>query len=223
MISGASILAKSLKQQGVTVVFGIVGIPVVEVAEALQAEGIRFIGFRNEQSCSYAASAWGYLSQQPGVCLAVSGPGVVHALAGIVHSQVNTWPMLLLGGSCETWLEGAGAFQECRQVEMCRPYSKYAARPATAQQIPTVIERALVSAAAGRPGASYVDLPADLIQGTVAPESVSFAGGFRVPRGVADPSAVARAAALLANAKSPLLVVGKGAAYARAETEIRAL
>ncbi|KAJ2834650.1 hypothetical protein GGI24_000308 [Coemansia furcata] len=221
-LSGAQVLAQALKQQGVQVVFGIVGIPVVEIAEAIQAEGIKFIGFRNEQSCSYAASAWGYLTQQPGVCLAVSGPGVVHALAGIVHSQVNTWPMVLIGGACETTLEGAGAFQEFRQVEMCRPYTKYAARPATIGHIPTVVERAFTCAVAGRPGASYIDLPADMIQGQVS-QAVDPAPRFAPAVGMADAAAVARAAALLAAAKSPLLVVGKGAAYAQAEEEIRAL
>ncbi|KAJ2865986.1 hypothetical protein GGH94_001837 [Coemansia aciculifera] len=220
-LTGAQVLAKALKQQGVQVVFGIVGIPVVEIADAIQAEGIKFIGFRNEQSCSYAASAWGYLTQQPGVCLAVSGPGVVHALAGIVHSQVNTWPMVLIGGACETLLEGAGAFQEFRQVEMCRPYTKYSARPATIGLIPTVVERAFTAAAAGRPGASYIDLPADIIQGQVA--QVENAPRFAPAVGMADPAAVARAVGLLAAAKSPLLVVGKGAAYARAEEQIRAL
>ncbi|KAJ2255375.1 hypothetical protein GGI13_001651 [Coemansia sp. RSA 455] len=220
-LTGAQVLAQALKQQGVQVVFGIVGIPVVEIADAIQAEGIKFIGFRNEQSCSYAASAWGYLTQQPGVCLAVSGPGVVHALAGIVHSQVNTWPMVLIGGACETLLEGAGAFQEFRQVEMCRPYTKYSARPASIGLIPTVVERAFTAAAAGRPGASYIDLPADIIQGQVS--QVASAPSFAPAVGMADPAAVARAVELLAAAKSPLLVVGKGAAYARAEEQIRAL
>ncbi|KAJ2482847.1 hypothetical protein EV174_003112, partial [Coemansia sp. RSA 2320] len=226
LITGAQVLAKALRQQGVDVVFGIVGIPVVEVADAMQAEGIRFIAFRNEQSCSYAASAWGFLAQRPGVCLAVSGPGVVHALAGIVNSQVNAWPMVLIGGSCEASLEGAGAFQECRQVEMCRPHAKFAARPPSIAHIPSVVERAFTHALAGRPGAAYIDLPADLIQKAVdaapllALRPVSTA---QPPVGQADPAAVARAAALLAAAKRPLLIVGKGSAYARAEAEIRLL
>ncbi|KAJ2747450.1 hypothetical protein H4S06_005133 [Coemansia sp. BCRC 34490] len=224
--TGAQLLARSLKQQGVTVVFGIVGIPVVEVAEAIQAEGIRFVGFRNEQSCAYAASVWGYLTQTPGVCLVVSGPGVVHALAGVVNSQVNAWPLVLVGGACETALEGAGAFQEALQVEMCRPYAKYSARPPSIAQIPATVERAFTHAVAGRPGASYVDLPADYIQGC----SLSDAAGGDGVEGLrrftrvaaqANPADVRRAADILANASSPLVVVGKGAAYARAETEIR--
>ncbi|KAJ2870546.1 hypothetical protein FB639_004607 [Coemansia asiatica] len=220
-LTGAQILAKSLKHQGVTVVFGIVGIPVVDVAEAIQAEGIRFISFRNEQSCSYAASAWGFLNQKPGVCLVVSGPGVVHALAGIINSQVNTWPLVLIGGSCETQLEGSGAFQECLQVEMCRPYTKFSARPPGIGQIPAVIERAFRYSVVGRPGAAYVDLPADYIQGSVEPSTVVMAPVVRNTFAQADPEDIKRAVDLLKNAKSPLVIVGKGAAYARAEIEIR--
>ncbi|KAJ2783986.1 hypothetical protein H4R18_001378 [Coemansia javaensis] len=222
-LTGAQALARALKQQGVEVVFGIVGIPVVEVAEAIQAEGIRFVSFRNEQSCSYAASAWGFLNQRPGVCLVVSGPGVVHALAGVVNSQVNAWPLVLVGGSCEAALEGAGAFQECRQVEMCRPHTKYAARPAGIGQIPAVVRSAFHHAAAGRPGASYIDLPADCIQGAAPADSVRWPAPAGPVHAQADPAAVAAAAALLRAAKSPLIVVGKGAAYARAEAEVRAL
>ncbi|KAJ2616513.1 hypothetical protein H4S08_000749 [Coemansia sp. RSA 1365] len=222
-LSGAQVVAKALKQQGVTVVFGIVGIPVVEVAEAIQAEGIRFISFRNEQSCSYAASAWGYLNQKPGVCLVVSGPGVVHALAGVVHSQVNTWPLVLIGGSCETTLEGAGAFQECLQIEMCRPYSKYSARPQSLEQIPQVMTSAFRHAMVGRPGAAYIDLPADYIQGSVQAAAVPNSHLAKQVFAQADPTDIAAAVKLLSAAKSPLIVVGKGAAYARAEEEIRAL
>ena len=76
---------------GVTVVFGIVGIPVVEIAEEAINLGIRFIGFRNEQAASYAASAYGYLTGRPGVCLVVGGPGVLHGMAGVC----------ILTGSCQ--------------------------------------------------------------------------------------------------------------------------
>jgi 2-hydroxyacyl-CoA lyase 1 len=109
--TGAVLVANSLKRLGVQVVFGVVGVPVIEVAEACRQQGIRFIAMRNEQSASYAANAWGYLHRQPGVCLAVSGPGFVHALAGLANSQANCWPMLLIAGSryeyCESYMTDA--------------------------------------------------------------------------------------------------------------------
>lgn len=84
--TGAQIIARSLTDLGVTVLFGIVGIPVVEIADEAINLGIRFIGFRNEQAASYAASAYGYLTGRPGVCLVVGGPGVLHAMAGVCNS-----------------------------------------------------------------------------------------------------------------------------------------
>lgn len=81
--TGAHIIAQALRDLGVTVIFGIVGIPVVEIAEQSINLGIRFIGFRNEQAAGYAASAYGYLTGRPGVCLVVGGPGVLHAIAGV--------------------------------------------------------------------------------------------------------------------------------------------
>lgn len=81
--TGAYVIAKALRGLGVTVIFGIVGIPVVEIAEQAINLGIRFIGFRNEQAAGYAATAYGYLTGKPGVCLVVGGPGVLHAMAGV--------------------------------------------------------------------------------------------------------------------------------------------
>ena len=88
-LTGAHIIARSLRDIGVTVIFGIVGIPVVEIAEEAINLGIRFIGFRNEQAASYAASAYGYLTGRPGVCLVVGGPGVLHGLAGVCVQWVH--------------------------------------------------------------------------------------------------------------------------------------
>ncbi|KAG2208466.1 hypothetical protein INT47_010162 [Mucor saturninus] len=222
--SGAELIASTLKTQGVEVIFGIVGIPVVEVAEACVSAGIRFIGFRNEQSAAYAASVYGFLSGRPGVCLSVGGPGVVHALAGLLNSKINCWPLVLLSGSCDTDQVDKGAFQELDQVEACRQYCKYAARPSSVEQIPFVIEKALRTAFYGRPGATYVDLPADFIQYPIRNkqvlESIQVPKVANPPKSMADQSNINQAVELLKNAKNPLIVIGKGAAYARAEKEI---
>ncbi|KAI8981704.1 thiamine pyrophosphate enzyme, N-terminal TPP binding domain-containing protein [Mycotypha africana] len=227
--SGANLIARSLKNQGVKVVFGIVGIPVVEVAEACVSSGIQFIGFRNEQSAAYAASAYGYLSGRPGVCLTVGGPGVIHALAGVFNSKLNCWPLILLSGSSETDQVDKGAFQELDQVEATRPYCKYSARPASLEQLPLVMEKAFRTAMYGRPGACYVDLPADFIQYPIRNKQLyhSLLDDVKqvpdAPQSLASPSNIEKAVKLLKSAKNPLIVIGKGAAYARAETEIRKL
>ena len=86
-VDGATLMARSLKQQGVQYMFGIVGFPVGPIAVAAQKVGIQYIGMRNEQSASYAAQAVGYLTGRPGAALVVSGPGVVHGLAGLANAQ----------------------------------------------------------------------------------------------------------------------------------------
>ena len=98
-IDGARLMAQSLKQQGVDYMFGIVGFPVQQIAAEAQKAGIKYIGMRNEQSASYAAHAVGYLTGRPGACLTVSGPGVVHMLAGLANAQQNCWPMIGIGGA----------------------------------------------------------------------------------------------------------------------------
>uniref|UniRef100_A0A5F8GL60 Thiamine pyrophosphate enzyme N-terminal TPP-binding domain-containing protein n=1 Tax=Monodelphis domestica TaxID=13616 RepID=A0A5F8GL60_MONDO len=103
-LSGAEVIAQSLKNQNVEYMFGIVGIPVTEIAVAAQAVGIKYIGMRNEQAASYAASAVGYLTGRPGVCLVVSGPGLVHALAGMANANMNCWPLRFWFLTCKMWV-----------------------------------------------------------------------------------------------------------------------
>ena len=157
-IRGATVIARSLKQQGVETMFGVVGFPVIPIASAAQREGITYIGMRNEQAASYAAGAVGYLTGRPGACLAVSGPGMVHAIAGLSNAWSNCWPMILLGGANDSYQNGQGAFQEAPQVESARPFVKYGARPDKLSRIPFYVEQAVRTSIYGRPGAVYVPI-----------------------------------------------------------------
>ena len=125
-VDGATLIARSLKQQGIDHLFGVVGFPVTAIAAAAQKEGVAYLGMRNEQSAAYAAEAYGYLTGRPGACLVVTGPGVVHGLAGLANAQQNCWPMILIGGASETYRGGMGAFQEERQVLIASPFCKFA-------------------------------------------------------------------------------------------------
>ncbi|XP_069505013.1 2-hydroxyacyl-CoA lyase 1 isoform X2 [Ambystoma mexicanum] len=204
--------------------FGIVGIPVIEVAVAAQAAGIKYIGMRNEQAASYAASAVGYLTGRPGVCLVVSGPGLINALSGMANSNENCWPLLVIGGSSDRNQETMGAFQEFPQVETCRLYSKFSARPSSLEAIPSIIEKAVRSSLYGRPGTSYIDIPGDFVNAEVKQSSVRYVECcLPPPVSLADPRAVSEAASVLMGARRPLLIVGKGAAYSHAEDSIRKL
>ena len=222
-IDGATLMARSLKQQGVDYMFGIVGFPVIGVAAAAQKAGITYIGMRNEQSASYAAQAAGYLTGRPQACLTVSGPGVIHALAGLANAQQNCWPMILIGGASPVYQNGMGGFQEERQVQLAAPYCKYAHAIEHTARIPYYVEQAVRHAKFGRPGAAYLDFPDDIIRGEAEEEKIRPAATVgEPPRSLADPSAVEAALSALESAERPLVIVGKGMAWSRAEDEVRA-
>src|SRR5207244_7486124 len=117
---------------------------------------------RNEQSASYAAQAVGYLTGRPGACLVVSGPGVVHALAGLANAQQNGWPMVLIGGASESWRNGMGAFQEERQVLIATPFCKFAHAAEHVHRIPFYAEMRGRNWITGRPGRAYLHRRADI-------------------------------------------------------------
>lgn len=221
-VNGATLMARALKQQGVQYMFGIVGFPVIPIAIAAQREGITYIGMRNEQSASYAAQAASYLTGRPQACLVVSGPGVVHALSGLANAQVNCWPMLLIGGASAIEQNGMGAFQEERQVLLASPLCKYAHQVERPERIPYYVEQAVRSALFGRPGAAYLDMPDDVILGEVEEAAVRPAATVgEPPRSLAPQENIEAALDALQSAKRPLVIVGKGMAWSRAENEVR--
>jgi len=215
--TGAQLIALALHELGVKVIFGLVGIPVIQIAEEAIALGIRFIAFRNEQAASYA---YGYLTGRPGVCLVVGGPGVLHAMAGIGNSSANAFPMLILAGSSETHLIHKGAFQELDAISLLTPHTKISIR-SSLDSIPQSITNAYRTSWYGRGGTGFVDLPADVIQGLEEQEATSVVP--LPPRAACDPERIRVIVSLLKSAKAPLIVVGKGAAYAQAEDVIREL
>ena len=222
-VDGATLIARSLKRHGVEYMFGIVGVPVVPIAFAAQREGIQYFGMRHEQSASYAAQAVGYMTGRPGACLAVSGPGMTNAISGLANAWSNRWPMILLGGASDISQHGMGAFQEAPQVDAARPWCKYAAEVDRVDRIPYFVEQAVRTSIYGRPGPVYLDLPADVIGGKVDEEAAPQRPPLPdAPRFFADPASVEAAVAALKSAERPLVIVGKGAAYARAEDEVRA-
>jgi 2-hydroxyacyl-CoA lyase 1 len=222
-VDGATLMARSLRRQGVEYMFGIVGFPVGPIAAAAQKAGITYIGMRNEQSASYAAQAAGYLTGRPGACLVVSGPGVVHGLAGLANAQQNCWPMILIGGASPTYQNGMGAFQEERQVQIASPFCKFAHAVEHVHRIPFYVEMAVRQSIYGRPGATYLDMPDDIILGEVDEEKVQDAAAVaEPPRMQAMPQDVEQALNTLESAERPLVIVGKGMAWSRAEDELRA-
>lgn len=228
-VDGNLLVAESLARAGVECMFGVVGIPVTSLATRAVALGIRFIAFHNEQSAGYAASAYGYLTGRPGILLTVSGPGCVHGLAGLSNAHANTWPMVMISGSCDQKDFGRGDFQELDQVDAVKPFSKFSVKATDIGQIPESVFKVIRRASSGRPGGCYLDLPSDVLRQKL-PESeaenlLTTAENLRTLEVLATIKRVdvQKAVSMLREAERPLIVFGKGAAFARAENELRKL
>lgn len=223
-ISGHALVAKSLAMCGVKYMFGVVGIPVTQLASEVEREGIRYVGMRNEQAAGYAAGAVGYLTGKPAAFLTVSGPGVIHGLAGLTNAKINCWPLIMVSGSVERNRVGLGGFQELDQVAATREHCKLSIQADVLEDIPGAVALAYQTAVQGRPGPTYVDIPADLLTASITQYSTLFDSPLAKPASTPAPLinrvALEDAAKLLSSAERPLIVVGKGAGYARAEKEI---
>jgi oxalyl-CoA decarboxylase len=226
LTDGIHLVVDALKLNEVKTIYGVVGIPVTDLARLAQAEGIRFIGFRHESNAAHAAAAAGFLTGKPGICLTVSGPGFLNGLVGLANATVNCFPMVQISGSSERHVVDLqrGDYEELDQLAAARNFAKAAYRVHRAEDIGRGIARALRTAAAGRPGGVYLDVPAavlgEIIEAAKGEESLWQVTDL-APRQLPAPEAVDRAIDLLAAAQRPLIVLGKGAAYARADAQLK--
>ena len=221
-INGEAIIAKALKTQGVETMYGVIGIPVGGIAAAAQREGIRYFGMRHEMPATYAAQATGYLNGRLGVGLVVSGPGALNAVGAFANAWSNRWPLLLLGGASDSARTDMGDFQESDQVAAMAPYAKYAKRVESTERLPLYIAEAVRKAINGAPGPAYLDLPGNLIFAELDEDDVQWAPRVPDPPKLrVDNADIEGALAALRSAEQPLIVVGKGIAFGRAEDEMR--
>jgi oxalyl-CoA decarboxylase len=226
--NGFHVLVDALKLNGLNTMYGVVGIPVTDLARLAQAQGIRYIGFRHEQSAGNAAAISGYLTQKPGICLTVSAPGFLNGMVALANATTNGFPMIQISGSSEraTVDLQQGEYEELDQMNAAKPYAKAAYRVDRAEDIGIGLARAIRAAVSGRPGGVYLDLPGDVLAATL--DAASAARSLvrvvdAAPRQLPAPEAVQRALDVLAKAERPLIILGKGAAYAQADADIRAL
>ncbi|CAG9172037.1 oxalyl-CoA decarboxylase [Cupriavidus pampae] len=225
---GFHLVIDALKLNGIENIYGLPGIPVTDLARLAQANGLRVISFRHEQNAGNAAAIAGFLTQKPGVCLTVSAPGFMNGLTALANATTNCFPMILISGSSEREIVDLqqGDYEEMDQLAIARPHAKAAFRVLHAEDIGVGIARAIRAAVSGRPGGVYLDLPAKLLGQTMEAEK-GRKSLIKVvdpaPRQIPAPDSIDRAIDLLKSAKRPLILLGKGAAYARADADIRAL
>src|SRR2546421_4819324 len=228
LTDGFNLMIDALKLNGLTTIYGVPGIPITDFGRMAQAAGIRVISFRHEQNAGYAASIAGYLTKKPGVCLTVSAPGFLNGLTALAHATTNCFPMILVSGSSEREIVDLqqGDYEEMDQLAIAKPLCKAAFRVLDAEDIGVGIARAIRAACSGRPGGVYLDLPAKLFAQAIDAElgkKTLIKVVDPAPKQIPAPEAVKRALDLLKSAKKPLIILGKGAAYAQADADIRAL
>ncbi|MEP6356684.1 MAG: oxalyl-CoA decarboxylase [Hyphomicrobiales bacterium] len=228
LTDGFHLLIDALKLNDVETIYGVPGIPITDFGRMAQAAGIRVISFRHEQNAGNAAAIAGYLTKKPGICLTVSAPGFLNGLTALAHATTNCWPMILISGSSEREVVDLmqGDYEEMDQLAIAKPLCKAAYRILHAEDIGIGVARAIRAAVSGRPGGVYLDIPGNLL-GQVMDEAAGAQSLVKVidpaPAQIPAPDAVQRAIDVMRGAKKPLIILGKGAAYAQADDDIRAL
>ncbi len=225
-IDGFHLLIEALKLNGVETIYGVPGIPITDLGRMMQEEGLRVLSFRHEQNAGNAAAIAGFLTKKPGVCLTVSAPGFLNGLTALAHASTNCWPMILISGSSEREIVDLmqGDYEEMDQLAIAKPLCKAAYRVLHAEDIGIAVARAIRAAVSGRPGGVYLDVPGNLL-GQVMDEIEGAKSLVKVidpaPAQFPAPEAISRALDVIKSAKKPLIILGKGAAYAQADDTVR--
>jgi oxalyl-CoA decarboxylase len=226
LTDGFHLVIDALKLNGIDTIYGVPGIPITDLSRLAQAEGIRFISFRHEASAGNAAAIAGYLTKKPGICLTVSAPGFLNGLVALANATTNGFPMIQISGSSERHIIDLqqGDYEELDQMNAAKPYTKASYRVNRPEDIGIGVARAIHAAVSGRPGGVYLDLPANVLAAALDAEAGT-KSLVRVvdsaPRHIPAPESIERALELLASAQRPLILLGKGAAYAQADADIR--
>jgi oxalyl-CoA decarboxylase len=228
LTDGFHLVIDALKLNGISTIYGVPGIPITDLGRMAQAAGMRVVSFRHEQNAGNAAAIAGFLTKRPGICLTVSAPGFLNGLTALANATTNCFPMILISGSSEREIVDLqqGDYEEMDQLAVAKPLCKAAFRVLHAADIGIGVARAIRAALSGRPGGVYLDLPAKLFGQVMNAEAgrKSLVEAIEAaPAQIPAPAAVKRALDLLRSARRPLIILGKGAAYAQADDRVRAL
>ncbi len=209
--SGAEVLLRALKDQGVEVVFGYPGGAVLPIYDAIfNQNAIRHILVRHEQAAVHAAEGYARSTGKVGVVLVTSGPGATNAVTGLLDALMDSVPVVCLTGQVPTHLIGNDAFQEADTTGITRPATKHNYLVKRSEDLARVVHEAFYIARSGRPGPVVIDLPKDILIGKAAYAGpVDTHRSYR-PRTEPDPAQIARAVALLKGAKRPVIYTGGG-------------
>ena len=226
-LTGASLLIDALQANGINNMYGVVGIPVTDLARLAELKSMKYYGFRREDAAVDAAAAAGFLTVKPGVGLTVSAPGFLNGLTALAQATTNCFPLIMIPGSSDRHVIDLdrGDYEGLDQYNVAKPFCKAAYRVDRAQDMGLAVARAIRTAVGGRPGGVYLDLPAATVADVV--DKKEDAHIYEVvdpaPKQMLSDDAIDRAVELLKNANHPVMILGKGSAYARSENEVREL
>lgn len=220
-ITGGQLVAKTLKQAGVTTIFTLTGVHIIDIYNGCMDEGIRIIDVRHEQTAAHAAEAWTRLTGIPGVAVVTAGPGVTDAVTGIANAFRNQTPMLCIGGQAPKSQLMKGGLQELDHVSLMKPITKLSTSIFATERIPELITTALREAYNGRPGPVFLEIPMDVLDSAVDLNNVVFPS-YCCSQGLShgDPGLIDHAIALLEHAKRPAIIAGTQVWHCRADAEL---
>lgn len=223
-VTGSSLIARTLKEEGVDTLFYLMGGPNFDIVMACEDLGIKAIDFRHEQAAAFAAHAYARVTGKPGVCTAASGPGTLNLLTGVYTAAIDCAPMVVLGGAGPVHEIGRDAFQEVDQVSIMKPLCKYWHQPTSAVRYPEIVSTAYRQAISGRPGPVYVDCGSDVLYEEVEEDQVTKpTRAAKRMKPSAEPDAVKETVDMLATAERPIIYAGGGVFFSGGAAELERL
>lgn len=226
-LSGGEMIMRSLKEEGVELIFGYPGGSVLHIYDALyQQDAVEHILVRHEQAAVHAADGYARSTGKTGVVLVTSGPGATNAITGIATAYMDSIPLVVISGNVPSWATGTDFFQETDMIGVSRPIVKHSYMVQRVEDIPSIIKKAFMLASTGRPGPVVIDVPKDMTAPTDKypfeyPETVRLRSYSPATKG--HSGQIRKALELLLRAKRPVIYVGGGTVTGDASDELTQL
>jgi acetolactate synthase-1/2/3 large subunit len=210
-ISGGHLVAKALKAEGVEVIFTLCGGHIIDIYDGCVDEGIAVVDVRHEQVAAHAADGYARITGRPGCAVVTAGPGTTDAVTGVANAFRAESPMLLIGGQGALSQHKMGSLQDLPHVDMMTPITKFAATVPHTARAADMVSMAFRECFNGAPGPSFLEIPRDILDGSVPVEQATIpeAGRYRAStKSVGDPAAIETLADLLARSEKPCVLLG---------------
>jgi len=221
-LCGADLFVRALKREGVKYIFTLCGGHINPIYNACIDDSIEIIDVRHEQVAAHAAAGWARVTGEPGVAVVTAGPGVTDSVSGIAEAFTAGCPMIEFGGRIPLTDYDRGAMQEIDQVRIMEPITKWAKTIYEAKRIPEYVSIAFRQAKSGTPGPVYLECPIDILLTKVEESDVYFPQKYYVEvEGGGNPSQIRDAVERLMAAKRPVMAVGDGVFWSKADKELR--